>query len=287
MLGVRTSPSAASCWRSIEPIEQQDAATEHLALVNRLERPRCGELLGIHHHFQIARLEFLHAAIEHDAAAVDEHDIGEDVLDLFDLMGRHHDGAAAIEVVVQQRIVELLAIQDVEAERRLVQHQQFRVDGHDQREVQLGHHALRQFPDLAGALDGGLREKAFRLGAIESRMHAGDVVERLRNPHPARQHGDIGDEADIAHELIALASRGRVRAPSALPDRGEAENRVERGALAGAVGTDESEDAALFDTQIDAVQRDGCAEGLAQAACFYACHDFGSSSASVLHDRRT
>ena len=40
-----------------------------------------------------------------------------------------------------------------------------------------------------------LREKTFRLGAIESRMHAGDVVEHLRNPHPARQHGDVGDEA--------------------------------------------------------------------------------------------
>ena len=47
-----------------------------------------------------------------------------------------------------------------------------------------------------------------------------------------------------------------------------------------AVGADESEDAALFDPQIDAVQRDGCAEGLAEAACFYDCHGFGSSSAS-------
>ena len=50
--------------------------------------------------------------LEYDAAAVDEHDIGEDVLNLFHLMGGHHDGAAAIEVVVQQRIVELLAIQE-------------------------------------------------------------------------------------------------------------------------------------------------------------------------------
>jgi len=83
-------------------IEQQDVATEHLALVNRLERPRCDDLLGMHHHFQIARLEFFHGAIEDDAAAVDEHEIGEDVLDVFHLMGRHHDGAAAIEVVVQQ-----------------------------------------------------------------------------------------------------------------------------------------------------------------------------------------
>ncbi len=62
-------------------IEQQDAAAEHLALVNRPERAGCGDLVGVHSHFQIARLEFLHAAIQNDAAAVDEHQIGEDVLD--------------------------------------------------------------------------------------------------------------------------------------------------------------------------------------------------------------
>src|SRR5271157_884071 len=86
----------------IDMIEQQDAAAEHPALVNRLERPCGGHLLGMHHHFQIARLEFFHAASEYDATAMDKHQIGEDILDLFDLMGRHHDSAAAIEVVVQQ-----------------------------------------------------------------------------------------------------------------------------------------------------------------------------------------
>ena len=84
---------------AFDTIEQQDAPPEHLALVNRLQRPCCGDLLGIHHHFQIARLEFFHAAIEYDAAAVDEHDIGEHVLDLFHLVCRHHDSAVAIEIV--------------------------------------------------------------------------------------------------------------------------------------------------------------------------------------------
>ena len=60
---------------------------------------------------------------------------------------------------------------------------------------------------LARALDLGLRQKTFRLRAIESRMHAGDIIEQLRNPDPARQHGDIGNERDIAHELIARAPR--------------------------------------------------------------------------------
>ena len=129
----------------------------------------------------------------------------------------------------------------------------------------------------------GLREKAFRLRAIEARMHAGDVVERLRDPHPARQHGDVGDEADVAHELIALGPGIASEHLQLALIGGEAENRVERGGLAGAVGTDEAEDAALFDAQIDAVQRDGRAEGLAQAACFDACHGF---SAPLLVGRR-
>src|SRR5258708_1860933 len=97
----------------------------------------------MHCHFEIARLEFFHAAIENDAPTVDEHEIGQDVLDVFNLMRGYDDGAAAIEIVVQQRIVELLAVQDVEAERWFIQNQQLCVNGHDQSEVQLGHHALR------------------------------------------------------------------------------------------------------------------------------------------------
>src|SRR5437588_4561859 len=108
-------------------------------------------------------------------------------------------------------------------------------------------------------------------------MHAGYVLERLRNSYPARQHGDIGNEADVAHELIALG-------PGIASEHfqfsliwGEADDGVERGRFAGAVGTDEPEDAALFDTQIDAVQRNGCAERLTEAASFYDCHGFSAS----------
>src|SRR5205807_4652215 len=156
----------------------------------------------------------------------------------------------------------------------LVQHQQPRVNGHDQSEVQLGHHALRQFPYCAAAPDVGLRKKAFRLRAIESRMHTGDIVKRLRNPHPARQHGNIGNERDIPHELIALRPGVASEHLQFSLIWGEAENRVERRGLACAVGTNEPEDAALFNTQVDAVQRDRCAERLTETACFYPCHGF-------------
>src|SRR6516165_1190925 len=93
---------------TIHSIEQQDAAAEHLALVYRPQRPCCGEPLGIHRNFQVARFQFFHAATEYNFSAIYEHHISENVLDFFHLMGGHDDRAVAIEVVVQQGIVELL-----------------------------------------------------------------------------------------------------------------------------------------------------------------------------------
>ena len=123
-----------------------------------------------------------------------------------------------------------------------------------------------------------LARKVFRLRTIESGMHAGDVLQRLRNFYPARQHGDIGNEADITHELVAFTPGVAAEHLQLSLVRGETQDGVERRRLAGAIGTDESKDAALFHTQIEAVQRDGCAEGLAEAASFYACHGQRSSS---------
>ena len=47
---------------------------------------------------------------------------------------------------------------------------------------------------------------------------------------------------------------------------------MERGAFASAIGTNDAEDAALFDAEIDAVERDGRAERFAETVCFYADH---------------
>jgi hypothetical protein len=107
------------------------------------------------------------------------------------------------------------------------------------------------------------------------------VVEGLGDPQPAGQHRDIGNEADIAHEPIALGPGVAAENLQVSLVLDEPEDRVERGALAGAVGTDESEDAAFFDTQVDAIQSDGCAVGLAEAACFYAGHGFSAPPLSI------
>src|ERR1700722_18465391 len=116
-------------------------------------------------------------------------------------------------------------------------------------------------------------------------MHASDVIERLRNPDPARQHGDVGDEADIAHELIAFCPGVTAEHPQFSLVRDEAKNRIQRGALARSIRSDESEDAAFFHTQIDTVKSYGFAEGLVQAACFDQCHFFGSFFSETFDDR--
>src|SRR5262249_23926263 len=77
----------------VNAIEQQNAATDNRPFVHRFEGACCGEVLGIHHHFEVTRVEFFHAALEHDPAAVDEHQVGQNVLDLFDLMHCHDDCA--------------------------------------------------------------------------------------------------------------------------------------------------------------------------------------------------
>src|SRR5206468_6192571 len=137
---------------------------------------------------------------------------------------------------------------------------------------ELSHHALRQFLDPAGVLNRGLCQKSFGLRAIEARMHAGNIVECLRDSYPARQHGDIGDEADIPHELTALSPGIASEHPQFPIVRSEAQDCIERSGLACAVGTDESENAALFDAQINTVKCDGCAESFAQFAGFYTGH---------------
>ena len=114
----------------------------------------------------------------------------------------------------------------------------------------------------------GLGEEVLRLGAIEARVDPRDVLERLIDPDPAGQHGDVGDEAHVAHQLVALGPGIAAEHPELPLEGEEAEHRVERRGLSRAVGPDDAQDAPFLDAEIDAVQCDGIAVGLAQAAYF-------------------
>ena len=106
----------------------------------------------------------------------------------------------------------------------------------------------------------GIGEKMLGLGTVEARMHPADVIEQLRNLDPARQHSDIGNEGDVAHQPVALCPGIVSQHLQFAFIGGEAENGVERGCLARTVAPDNSQDASLFDAEIDAVQGDGRAE---------------------------
>src|SRR5215468_11994347 len=103
-------------------------------------------------------------------------------------------------------------------------------------------------------------------------MHPGYVVERLRDFDPARQHRDIGNEADIAHQVVSCRPWIAAQHPQFSLIGREAQNGVERGGLARAVRTNESQNPALFNSQVHAIQRDGCAKSFAKTAGFNACH---------------
>src|SRR5438552_4934744 len=85
---------------AVNAIKQQHAAPENRTSVNSLESARSGEMLGIDHHFNVTRVEFFHAALQHDPATVDEHEVRQNVLNLFHLMCCHDNRATAIEVIV-------------------------------------------------------------------------------------------------------------------------------------------------------------------------------------------
>src|SRR6185436_14788338 len=95
---------------------------------------------------------------------------------------------------------------------------------------------------------------------------------------PARQHGDVGDETDVAHEQIALGPGIASEDSQLALIRREAEDRVERRGLPRAIRTDEAEDAAFLDAQIDAAESDRRAVGFAETACFYDRHRFNAPS---------
>src|SRR3546814_2739163 len=58
----------------------------------------------------------------------------EDVFDLLHLMGGDQDRFLVIEVLFQQVLIELLAVNDIQAQSRLVEHQQLGIDRHHQRD---------------------------------------------------------------------------------------------------------------------------------------------------------
>ena len=173
-----------------------------------------------------------------------------------------------VHVVVHQRIVEAAARDDVEAERRLIENEQTGVDGHGERQMHHGLHALRQLADAPPHADVGLGEQRHRAFAAESRMHAGHKIDGLLHAHPSGQHGDVRDEARLAHEQRALGERlAAEHAERALVGR-EPEHGTQRRGLARTVRSDEADDASRLHDEVRAIKGDKGAVSLGEAARF-------------------
>ncbi len=201
---------------SIDTVEQKNRFAEDLAFVERLECARRIGPVGCDHHFCITFADFIHACIENQFAVLDEDQVGEDMLDFLDLMRGHEDGLLFVEIVVEQARVELLAIQDIQAQGRLIEHEQLGVDRHDQGQMQLHDHALGQLAHTLSRFDLGAREEGEAFLARETRMHAADEVDRVADAQPARQHGAIASAIEARPMTASTGYAGcadSVRAP--------------------------------------------------------------------------
>src|SRR5262249_22219349 len=133
-----------------------------------------------------------------------------------------------------------------------------------------------QFSHLAVKLNVRLRQESFGLGTIKSRMHACQIFQSFRNSQPTRQYRHIGDETNIAHELITLCP-GIPSEHSQLPLVGDqAEDRIQCGGLAGTVRADEAENTAFLNPQIHSVKGDRRSECFPETMRFNACHEISA-----------
>ena len=186
---------------------------------------------------------------------VDEQYVGEQILHFFHLMSGDQYGPRLVHVVIDQCVVEGAAGQYVEAESRLVEHQQSGVDGHGQGQVHPGLHALGQFAHAASAGDTGFGQQCRRPVAAKARMDAGDEIDGVVDAQPRRQHRDIGDETRIVHERRAFVKGLAAQHLKPTLVGGQSKNGAQSAGLAGAVGPDEPDYTARLHREIGPIQR--------------------------------
>ncbi len=132
---------------AIDAIKDYGGHAEAGLAVDGAERLGGGQLVGLDDQLgELARHGF-HLHVQDQLAIAHEHDVGEHELDLIHLVGGDEQGALLGHVVLEQAPVEALAIGDVEAERGLVEDEEFGIDRHHHGEVELGDHALAQILD--------------------------------------------------------------------------------------------------------------------------------------------
>ena len=61
--------------------------------------------------------------VEDDTSMIDEQDVSQQIFDFFDLMRCHQNRTFVIKIIVEQRLIEGPAVQQIETECRLIEDQ--------------------------------------------------------------------------------------------------------------------------------------------------------------------
>jgi hypothetical protein len=120
----------------------------------------------------------------------------------------------------------------------------------------MGLHALGQFADAALAGDLGLREQRERASRRNRGCTPATKSIAWSHAQPGRQHRDVRDEAGLMHEQGALAERLAAEHLQLALVGGEPQHGAQRAGLAGAVRTDEADDASRLDGEVGSIERD-------------------------------
>jgi hypothetical protein len=103
--------------------------------------------------------------------------------------------------------------------------------------------------------------------AVEAGVKVFRDVDQLVHPDPARQNGHVGDETDVLHQRGALAGGILAENGQFSVVRGQPQDGLERGGLAGSVGADQAHYAPGRNVEVDVVDRDHAPVTLGESVC--------------------
>ena len=167
----------------------------------------------------------------------------------------------------EEALDQLVAHQSVESGEGFVEDDQPRMVGERRRQRCFDAHAARQVLQFAIA-----RQFEFAHQVIGQRLVPGGIegreeIEEVTDGHPARQFLVLGDVAYAREVAWAEAARRRFE-DFAVAGSGakDVHQGFDGGGLAGSVGSDQREDAAWGDFEVDAIEGHDAAEFLGESA---------------------
>ncbi|MDA0336362.1 MAG: hypothetical protein O2782_14445 [bacterium] len=144
----------------------------------------------------------------------------------------------------------------IQARRRFVENQQFRVMTHGQHQRQLCAHAPGQVLHLALRIQAELIEQVGHVLVVPVRVERGREAHQFPHPHPAVELGRLGDVANALPQSQAILDRIEPQDSHTASGRSlQPEQSLDGRRLAGAVAPEETEDPASLHCEIESIHR--------------------------------